>query len=58
MHQYFRGFFRGPLVLRTFAAHFAAVNGAVEVAGLKDEPARGSLVLAAASVSSRTLACE
>ena len=57
MHQYFRGLFPSPLVLCTFVAHFATVNGAVEVAGLKDEPAQGSLILTAVSVSSCTLAC-
>lgn len=57
LYQFFKGLFRGPLVLRTFAAHFTAINGTIEIAGWKDEPARSGLVLAAAAVSSHNLMC-
>jgi len=57
LYQFFKGLFRGPLILRTFAVHFTAINGAVKVMDWEDEPARSGLVLAAAAVSSRNIMC-
>jgi hypothetical protein len=50
--QQYKGIFCGPLVLRTFAAHFNAIRGAVDVRGLitGDKPHKGGLVLSAVSV--------
>ncbi|KAH9038774.1 hypothetical protein EDB85DRAFT_2141661 [Lactarius pseudohatsudake] len=49
-----KGLFRSSLVLQTFAAHFAAIQGSVRVSGLHDHQptptAAGALGLAAASV--------
>ena len=58
MFQQFRGLFRGPFVLRTFAAHFIAIGGAVKVASLVNGPARSGLALASASVITHFLTCE
>jgi hypothetical protein len=51
--QKWRGLFRGPFVLQTFAAHLSAIEGSVCVPNLHDKPspnAVGALGLAAASV--------
>jgi hypothetical protein len=51
--QKWRGLFRGPFVLQTFAAHLSAIDGSTRVPGLHDKHspnAVGALGLAAASV--------
>lgn len=51
--QHWKGVFRGPFILQTFAAHLSALNGSVKVPGLHDKPsppAVGALGMAAASV--------
>jgi hypothetical protein len=54
--QKWKGLFRSPFVLQTFAAHLATIDGSVKVPGLHDDnkatPAMvGALGLAAALVS-------
>lgn len=53
--QTFKGLFRGPLVLQTFASHINAMSGAVQAPGLypgnKVPVPHGALGLAAAAVS-------
>lgn len=54
--QKWKGLFRGPFVLQTFAAHLTAIEGSAKVPGLHDvdKPTLamvGGLGLAAASVS-------
>jgi hypothetical protein len=51
--QHWKGVFRGPFILQTFAAHLSTLNGLVKVPGLHDKPsppAVGGLGMAAASV--------
>jgi hypothetical protein len=51
--QKWKGLFRGPFILQTFAAHLSAIEGSVNVPGLHDKPAPaavGALGMAAASV--------
>lgn len=59
--QEWRGLFRGPFVLQTFAAHFSCIDGAVRIPSLhgNDKPGRanGGLGLAAASVCAVCRAC-
>ena len=53
--QSWKGLFRSPFILQTFASHLAAIEGSANVPGLHDDkpnPAMvGGLGLAAASVS-------
>lgn len=54
--QKWKGLFRGPFILQTFAAHLTAIEGSQKILGLHDPDkptpaAIGALGLAAASVS-------
>jgi hypothetical protein len=58
--QKWKGLFRSPFVLQTFAAHLSAIDGCVRVPNLHDTPspnAGGALGLAAASVCILYYAC-
>lgn len=52
--QKWRGLFRGPFFLQTFAAHLSAIDGAARIPDLHDKPSPpgpvGAIGLAAASV--------
>lgn len=55
-YQNWKGLFRGPLILQTFAAHLGAIEGSVKVPDIHgpDTPTpvmAGGLGMAAASVS-------
>jgi hypothetical protein len=61
--QKWKGLFRGPLVLQTFAAHLVAIEGSQKISGLHipELPFQGpigALGLAAAAVSGVDCACE
>jgi hypothetical protein len=51
--QKYRGLFLVPMILQTFATHFATIAGAVKVQGLQEDKneAYGALALSVAAVS-------